>query len=427
MELAFVATDAVAAVSLIAAKNQLVALNFDVLAELGDNGRERLRKWAEGGATIYIRGGLRDGRLYSLEPFSSQQFEFSSNAVGAYQCSAHWVLPAAIAGERVAAMLNMPQAIGLNSSIQPLLLSRDEHGAELPAIFAVEIGSGLVVFDLHHDDATSEPSLLEELVEPSTRPGCIGALAVVDWAAGRNPLEDSPINLVIDDRPVNYDYFSIGRMKAFLDHLGTRYPGIHVDFAWTPNDTHPNRRLVDLLRRSNAGFVWHGFLRHVDHRNITDYSNELHAGRTLVEAISREYNVRFQPVMIFPFEKSTPQADELLRRSKFVAKVQCYDNGRAIPWCSRLRSLQNETGSNASLPVIFRHSIDQLSRDRMLALAVLGMPISALAHPRDLGLRRLGRQNLSAVSYFDFVLKFAKEKSLTSMSLEEIAAKVALE
>jgi len=63
----------------------------------------------------------------------------------------------------------------------------------------------------------------------------------------------------------------------------------------------------------------------------------------------------------------------------------------------------------------------------MLALAVLGMPISALAHPRDLALRRVERHNPMAMTYFDSVLTFAREKSLRSMSLEEIAAKVPLE
>ena len=62
----------------------------------------------------------------------------------------------------------------------------------------------------------------------------------------------------------------------------------------------------------------------------------------------------------------------------------------------------------------------------MLALAVLGMPICALAHPRDLGLRRIERYNRAAISYFDPILNFAKEKSLRAMSLEDIAGEVPL-
>jgi hypothetical protein len=131
--------------------------------------------------------------------------------------------------------------------------------------------------------------------------------------------------------------------------------------------------------------------------------------------------------MIFPFEKDTSQATDLLHKSSFLAKALCYDSARATPDCFRLRSLQDENAFDHSLAVIYRHAVEQLSRDRMLALAVLGMPISALAHPRDLGLRRIERHNPVAISYFDSVLEFAKEKSLRSMSLEDIAAEVPLD
>ena len=69
-----------------------------------------------------------------------------------------------------------------------------------------------------------------------------------------------------------------------------------------------------------------------------------------------------------------------------------------------------------------------LSRDRMLALATLGMPIIAIGHPRNLALRRLGplRDSLQ-MSYFDPVLKFAAEKSLRPQSLEEMAAEAPLD
>ncbi len=60
----------------------------------------------------------------------------------------------------------------------------------------------------------------------------------------------------------------------------------------------------------------------------------------------------------------------------------------------------------------------------MLALATLGMPVIAMAHPRDLSLRRFTRGDRSAMSYFDSVLTFAAEKSLRPMSLEEIATEV---
>jgi len=52
------------------------------------------------------------------------------------------------------------------------------------------------------------------------------------------------------------------------------------------------------------------------------------------------------------------------------------------------------------------------------------MPVVAIAHPRDLSLRRFHRGDQFAMSYFDSVLRFAAEKSLRPMSLEDIAAEV---
>ncbi len=90
----------------------------------------------------------------------------------------------------------------------------------------------------------------------------------------------------------------------------------------------------------------------------------------------------------------------------------------------RLRVVGEEPPYDDEFSVIYRDSIDVLSRDRMLALATLGMPVIALAHPRDLSLRRFQRGDRSSISYFDSVLTFAAEKSLRPMSLEQIAAEV---
>ena len=426
VEVEFLELGAVPFKSIVAARKRLIALDFELLEALGPSGRQRLKKWAESGATIYVRGAVQQGFSYALEPFINQRFTYLANSVDSYQFSAHWILPAAIARERAIVTLRIPQAAGLGGSVLPILSSRDEQGRELPAIFALEVGSGVIIFDLNPEPPIGETTLLEELVDPATRAGTIGALAAVDWAAGRNPLEEAAINLVIDDRPINYDYLSVSRLKAFLDHLETRYPGVHVDFAWTPNHTHPNRRYIELLRRYNTGFVWHGFLQHVDHRTLIDFDHELETGRSLVHELAARYHVSFEPVMIFPFEKDTAQATELLRKSDFVAQALCYDSARATPGCFRLRSLQDANSFDHSLAVIYRHAVEQLSRDRMLALAVLGMPICALAHPRDLGLRRIERYNHAAISYFDPILNFAKEKSLRAMSLEDIAGEVPL-
>jgi hypothetical protein len=359
-------------------------------------------------------------------PFSDQRFEFSTRSSKGYRFAAHRMLAAAVAQEHVSAAISLPWSDGLDDRVSPLLSGLGRDGNEWPIIFQMDVGAGAVIFDLHADDSP-DADLLTELERPATRSAVIGALTVVDWAAGRDPSIPAPINLVIDDRPVNFDYFSLGNLKQFLDYLSTRYPGIHVDFAWTPNHARPARRYIEMLRRYNTGFVWHGFLRHIDHRTITDFESELREGTIQVRKISRAYDVRFQPVMIFPFEKDTPAADELLRRESFIAKVQSDCDINKNPNFYRLRALQDDRQSEESLSVISRDSTSNLTRDRMLALATLGMPIIALAHPADLALRRFARRDASAVAYFDSVLAFASEKSLRAMSLEEIAAEVPLD
>jgi hypothetical protein len=406
-----------------AARNQLIAINFAQLSRLEPDAKARLREAAENGATIYVRGALEPGRRVSLLPFSDQEFEFLNKPADGYQFSTHPILPGVIAGERVTTQLNMPMAVGLDHSVRPIVSSLHRLGFAPPSIFSIEVGAGIAIFDLHPDHEDDERDLLAELSEPARRAASIGALAAVDWVAGRNPAIPVPINLVIDDRPINLDYFNAGRLQAFLEHLDSRCPGIHTDFAWTPTYTRPHRRYLDVLAAHNTGFVWHGFLRHVDHRKIADFGAQFDAGRARVEEITRQYGVRFQPVMIFPFEKDTPRATELLRRTGFVSKVQSMDGPPPANYY-RLRGIVDEPSFYEKFSVIYRDAIEILTRERMLALATLGMPIVALAHPRDLALRRFRRGDPADVSYFDSVLSFAAEKSLRPMPLEEIAAEV---
>jgi hypothetical protein len=393
-----------------------------MLARLDRDAKARLREAAENGATIYVRGALQPSGRFSLAPFSDQQFEFLNKPADGYQFSAHPILPAAIAGERITTQLNLPLAAGLDDSIHPIVSSLYRSGFATPSIFSIGVGAGLAVFDLNPDNEYDERDLLAELSSPARRPASVGALAVVDWAAGRDPVIPAPINLVIDDRPVNYDYFNAGKLQAFLHHLDDRCPGIHTDFAWTPCHTRPHRGYLNVLARHNTGFVWHGFLRHVDHRTITDYESQLEAGRARVDEITRKYGVRLQPVMIFPYEKDTTHAVQLLRRSGFIANVHSMDGNPPANYYRLPGGTDEVTGRGFSM--IFRDSIDVLSRDRMLALATLGMPVVAIAHPRDLSLRRFRRGDQFAMSYFDSVLRFAAEKSLRPMSLEDIAAEV---
>ena len=262
-----------------AARNNLIAINFDLLARLGPDMRTRLREAAESGATIYVRGALQTGRRFSLMPFADRQFEFLIGPADGYQFSAHTVLPVAIAGERVTTQLNMPLAAGLDDGVCPIVSSLHRSGRGTPSIFSIDVGAGLAIFDLHPDDQYDDGALLADLAAPSRRAASIGALAAVDWVAGRNPAIPVPINLVIDDRPINYDYFNAGMLQAFLQHLDEQCPGIHTDFAWTPIHTRPHRKYLNVLGRHNTGFVWHGFLRHVDHRTISDFESQLDAGR----------------------------------------------------------------------------------------------------------------------------------------------------
>jgi hypothetical protein len=410
---------------------QLIALNFDLLGQLRPEEKQRLKKWVESGATLFLRGGLQPGRRYSLAPISDVQFEYSNQPSHGYQLSTHRMLPLAIAGERVERLSIMPCALHVTGAIESMLLAQGDGNTWLPSIFTIPAGDGAIICDLNVEDDDHQTSLLAKLSDPMRLAATIGPLAAVDWAAGRDLSRNSAVNLVIDDRPINHDYFSNSRTEVFLRHWDSELPGVHVDYAWTPSHSHPHRRYVNLLQRYNTGFVWHGFLRHVDHRKVNDPVSEYSTGRELIEQIERNYGVHIQPVMIFPFEKDTPSAVELLRHQSFIAKVQSFDYEVRVsppPNYYRLRHLQQSRSDGESFAVIFRDAIEMLSRGRMLALATLGMPIIAIGHPRNLALRRFGRlRDSMQLDYFDPVLKFATEKSLRPMSLETIAAEVPLE
>jgi hypothetical protein len=45
-------------------------------------------------------------------------------------------------------------------------------------------------------------------------------------------------------------------------------PDFHLDCAWVPDQNSPARRYVEVLKRYDAGFVWHGLLSHIDHSAI---------------------------------------------------------------------------------------------------------------------------------------------------------------
>ncbi|MGH7906952.1 MAG: hypothetical protein ACREP6_10010, partial [Candidatus Binataceae bacterium] len=151
------------------------------------------------------------------------------------------------------------------------------------------------------------------------------------------------------------------------------------------------------------------------------------------ECISRRFGVRFQPVMVFPFERDRPSVVQMLIRENFVAKLE---TGSLLPPESFIRSgtftrkdarngsPMKTPGQEPEFAVLRRQAPARLSREAMLGAAALGLPIIVAGHPEDILLRRfpmLAGGEIGALSYFDSVLEFARAKKLRPRSLEEIA------
>jgi hypothetical protein len=411
-----------------AAAGSLIALAFDRFRHLSPTAQAHLKACVARGAILHLKVAADPGRPCTLAPFADGQFQVSRTTLTTgYRITDHPMLPAPLRNEEWLGDFTTPVALGLPVAAQPLLLARGVDGLERPAIFAIRTGSGAVIYDLQADAAAEMPTLAM-LEDPASLPKAVGALAA---AQGAWELETpaSHFNLVIDDRPVNFDYFNCSRMVGFLRHLEHRFPGVHVDFAWTPDQTHPSPRYVAAMKSFRAGFVWHGLLRHVDHRPIADLAAEFAGGQRLVEQLSAAYGVRFQPVMIFPFERDTPRCVEFLEGHGFIAKTQTPPDtqadadasGSAAPATTRPPA---PGAAPERFIVLERFPVARLTRNRMLARAVLGLPIIAAAHPPDIGLVRLASLRprvRGSFDHFDPVLRFAAEKHLHPASLEEIA------
>ena len=89
-------------------------------------------------------------------------------------------------------------------------------------------------------------------------------------------------------------------------------------------------------------------------------------------------------------------------------------------------SAPSHTDPTSGLTILYRYPAASLGRDRMLAMAALGLPIIASAHPDEVGLKRFSRfwDRGGDASHFDEILKFASAKGLPSQSLEDIAIEV---
>jgi hypothetical protein len=404
----------------------VVAIAADQLAALASADKQRIAERVAEGAVLYVKGGFKPGESFSMAPFANSCFSIAdTNRALGWRLTDHRFLPRVIAKEAAIVEFESMTAAGTAESVEPILFMRSADSRERPVIFTVGCGAGSVIYDLTAEEIPSSASLLGALEDPATFPGAIGAVVAAGFALASAAPPKPYFNLVIDDRPANLDYLSTARLRAFMQHLNDQFFGIHVDFAWTPDQLRPSRRYIEILKEYQCGFVWHGLLHHIDHRTIRDPDSALSMGQHLVETICRRYQVRFQPVMIFPFERDTPRAVDLLRRAGFLAMAETPPlapnddnpaNGGATADGAADRA-------DEKLIVLKRYPVAALSRTRMLALATLGRPIIAAAHPRDVSLRRLPlpRGGDGSFAHFDQVLGFAAEKQLQPASLERIA------
>jgi hypothetical protein len=413
-------------------QRSMIAIGASRLRELRGRHRSHLANLVGQGATLYVRGVAQSCATLDLMPFASVELAIAPEhrAVGC-RFTASRMLPAVLAGEEmVGGLFDAPGAELLNPAIEQLLTVRHVDGVERAAIFALRYGSGCVIYDLNtQDDTDADASIVARLARPEMRHQDIGALVAANRAAGMEPAELPPFNLTIDDRPVNFDHFNVAPVSALLRHIDQLCPGAHTDFAWTPRHTSPSRGYLEAMKEFPTGFVWHGLYRHVDHRVISHPAAELTEGRRMVRRIERRFGVRFQPIMIFPFERSAPKQFPLLVEGEFLAVVEepphpsCFDP--TLPgylW----DSLPSHIDAASDLTVLYRDPAASLTRERMLAMAALGLPIIAAAHPDEVGLKRLSRfwARGGDVSHFDEVLKFASSKGLPPRSLEDIAGDV---
>jgi hypothetical protein len=411
----------------------LLAIDTPCLLGLPEERKRHLASLVGEGAVLYVRGLPRHSTLLDLAPFAPARAAIAGERRAvSYRFTTSPMLPAVLAGEEVAGIFETPAAALPGAPVERLLMVRHVDGAERTAVFALEYGAGCVIYDLHpEDEADAEGGIpiVAQLAHPEIRHRAAGALVAADRAARREAAWRPAFNLIIDDRPANFDHFNTARLHALLSHIETLCPGAHTDFAWTPSYTHPARAYIETLREFAAGFVWHGLHRHVDHRAIADLAAELAQGQRLACRIEQRFGVRLQRVMIFPYERSTPEQLEFLRRSGFLASVEGprSADGLGRHHCAFLacRQAARHDGS-PGFARLHRYPVSVLTRDRMLAMAALGLPIITYAHPWDVRLRRFSRFRPRGgdVSYFDEVLRFAVAKGLRARALEEIAAEV---
>jgi hypothetical protein len=343
----------------------------------------------------------------------------------AYRFTDHPMIPSVLRGEQSPLRDALECIVGHSGiAAEPILIVRDTDGAEFPVVFAWRSGRGAIVCDLQPEDSNAPTPLIWRLADPMQRRSVAGALIAVERAAEREVDRPVAFNLTIDDVPLPYDYFNEPVLEAFFAHVAQRHADFHLDCAWIPASHWISRRYLEILKHHETGFVWHGIHRHVDHQKIDNPAAEMQAGKRAIAANIERYGVQLQPMIIFPFERADRRAEELLLNEGFVAAAEqprLDESEAGMP--AYLRFAHDSCMHESGMRFLHRYEADFLTRDRMLAIAALGMPILAFAHPKDVRLRRLSRfmERGGMFSHFDAVLDFAAAKNLPGRSLEEVA------
>lgn len=407
------------------AAGQFIATSFQMLERMSNRDRESLRSLVTGGAVLYLRGDAEEGLRYSLAPIVDASFVISPIArADSYHFTRSRFVPRVLHDEQGIYGLPMHGASGLSGQAEALMLACERDRSPLPVILAYRNGKGAVICDLQPDQPGADSPIAWRLADPIERCASVGALIAADHAAGRDMSAPVGVNFVIDDVPLAYDFFNEPVLNAFLEHLDGRWPGVHLDCAWIPENQFTSRRYVEILRRHNAGFIWHGLYRHVDHTVLEDPAADLEAGKQAVERISNRYGVRLQPVIVFPMERMDPVAERVAMENQFLAGIeQPREDEPEAESPMYLRYSTAVSVHEGGFRFLHRYESKFLTRDRMVAMATLGDPIIAFCHPKDVGLKRLSRfiDRGGSVSHFDHILDFAAAKGLAPRSLEEIA------
>jgi hypothetical protein len=406
----------------------LFAMSYSTLRSLDLSGLRRLKTQIEGGNTLYVRGGFESGQLCSFAPFAPGQFEVAPKArASGYQFAGHDLVPTVLRNEQVAADVVLPGALCAPGAAEVLAVGRHGGKRELPFIFALACGAGFVIYDLLPDEVPlgEDTPVVDRLSDAATRCWDVGALIAANRASGRDPASICAYNLTLDDRPRNFDHLNAARIRKWLAHIDSCCPGAHVDFAWTPIDTHPGAAYIRSISEFNTGFAWHGLWRHCDHREIGDFAGEYAKGEKLVRGICRRYGVKFQPVMIFPYLRVNLDSLRFVAQAGFAGALRELEPAvQDLPSFMRRSTPFDDLYVNR-FPALRRCEGDQFTRQVMLGNAALDLPIITGAHPSEIGLQRwsaLYNPKYRPSIPFSHVAAFAREKHLVARSLEEIAA-----